>query len=72
MATFPNLRRALLYRGIKQRLRPMLGFKSFESATIVISGIELAEQIKEGQFNTGKLGGSAATMPEIWQAALAA
>ncbi len=60
------------HRRIKQRLRPMLGLKSFESATIVISGIELAEQIKKGQFNTGKLGGSAATMPEIWQAALAA
>ena len=35
-------------------------------------GIGLAEQIKKGQFKMGKLGGSAATMPEIWQAALAA
>jgi hypothetical protein len=50
----------------------MLGLRSFESATIVISDIELAEQIKKGQFNTGKLGGSAATLPEICQAALAA
>jgi len=33
---------------MKQRLRPMLGLKSFESATIVISGIELAEKIKKG------------------------
>jgi len=30
------------HRRIKQRLRPMLGLKSSESATIVISGIELA------------------------------
>ncbi|MBM3758231.1 MAG: DDE-type integrase/transposase/recombinase [Acidobacteria bacterium] len=60
------------HRRIKQRLRPMLGLKSFESATIVISGIELAEKIKKGQFKFGKLGGAAATMPEIWRAALAA
>ena len=52
--------------------KPLPGLKSFESATIAISGIELAEQIKKGQFNTGKLGGSAATMPEICQVALAA
>ena len=50
----------------------MLGLKSFESAGIVISGIELAEKIKKGQFKLGKLGGRRATMPEIWQAALAA
>jgi len=50
----------------------MLGLKSFESATIVISGIELAEKIKKGQFKFGKLGGAGATMPEIWRAALAA
>jgi len=60
------------HRRIKQRLRPMLGLKSFESATIVISGIELAEKIKKGQFKFGKLGGAGATMPEIWSAALAA
>ncbi len=35
-------------------------------------GIELAEKIKKGQFKVGKLGERAATMPEIWRAALAA
>ena len=60
------------HRRIKQRLRPMLGLKNFGSATIVVSGIKLAEKIRKGQFKMGKLGGSAATMPEIWQAALAA
>ncbi|MDQ2844617.1 MAG: hypothetical protein M3Y72_26950 [Acidobacteriota bacterium] len=30
------------------------------------------EKIKKGQFKIGKLGGNTATMPEIWQAALAA
>src|SRR5450755_1057454 len=60
------------HRRIKQRLRPMLGLKSFRTARVVIGGSELAERIKKGQFKIGKLGGSAATMPEIWQAALAA
>jgi transposase-like protein len=59
------------HRRIKQRLRPMLGLKSFRTAAVVISGIELAEKIKKGQFKIGKLGGHT-TMPEIWLAALAA
>ena len=60
------------HRRIKQRLRPMLGLKSFQTADIVIGGIELAEKIKKGQFKTEKLGGRHATMPDIWRAALAA
>jgi hypothetical protein len=39
---------------------------------VVIGGIELAGKIKKGQFKIGKLGGRKATMPELWQAALAA
>ena len=60
------------HRRIKHRLRPMLGLKSFRTASVVIGGIELAEKIKKGQFKIGKLGGNKATMTEIWQAALAA
>jgi transposase-like protein len=60
------------HRRIKQRLRPMLGLKSFETAAIVIGGIELAEKINKGQFKIGKLGGRRAMHQEIWQAALAA
>jgi transposase-like protein len=60
------------HRRIKQRLRPMLVLKRFQTADIVIGGIELAEKIKKEQFKTEKLGGGHATMPEIWQAALAA
>jgi len=60
------------HRRIKQRLRPMLGLKSFRTAAVVIGGIELAERIKKHQFKIGKLGGRTARMPEIWQAALAA
>jgi transposase-like protein len=54
------------HRRVKQRLRPMLGLKSFQTAAVVISGIELAEKIKKGQFKHCKLGGSTASMPEIW------
>jgi transposase-like protein len=60
------------HRRVKQRLRPMLGLKSFRTAAVVISGIELAEKIRKGQYKIGKLGGQTATMPAIWQAALAA
>ena len=60
------------HRRVKQRLRPMLGLKSFQTAAVVISGIELAEKIKKGQFKTGKIGACTATMPAKWQAALAA
>ncbi len=60
------------HRRVKQRIGPLLRLKSFRSAAIVIGGIELAEKIKKGQFKIGKLGGPMATMPEIWQAALAA
>ena len=60
------------HRRIKQRLRPMLGLKSFQTAAVVIGGIELAEKIKKGQFKIGKLGGPTASMPDLWRAALAA
>jgi transposase-like protein len=60
------------HRRVKQRIRPMLGFKRFDHAVVTISGIELAEKIKKGQFKAGKLGGCNATMSELWNAALAA
>ena len=40
-------------------------------AAVTISGIELAEKIKKGQFKTGKFGGCRATMSEMWSAVLA-
>ena len=60
------------HRRVKHRLGPMLGLKSYETARVVIGGIELAEKIKKGQFKIGKLGGRYATVAAIWQAALAA
>ena len=53
-------------------LRPMLGFKRFETAAVTIRGIELAEKIKKRQFNLRRLTGKATTGPEIWAAVLAA
>jgi transposase-like protein len=39
------------HRGVKSRLRPMLGFKSFRTAAITIAGVELLHRIKKGQFD---------------------
>jgi hypothetical protein len=52
-----NLQRSVLHGGFF-----CLGFKRFDHAVVTISGIELAEKIKKGQFKTGKLGGAEATM----------
>jgi transposase-like protein len=60
------------HRRVKQRIRPMLGFKRFDNAAVTIGGIELAEKIKKGQFTTGKFGNRKSTMSELWNAALAA
>ena len=60
------------HRRIKQRVRPMLGFKRFEAAAVTIRGIELAAKIKKQQFNLKPLTGNATTAPEIWAAVLAA
>src|SRR6266850_1788976 len=58
------------HRRIKQRIRPMLGFKRFETAAVTIQGIELAEKIKKQQFNLKPLTGKATSAPDIWAAVL--
>ena len=60
------------HRRIKQRIRPMLGFKRFETASVTIHGIELAETVKKQQFNLKLLTGKASTAPDIWAAVLSA
>src|SRR5246127_5127792 len=60
------------HRRIKQRVRPMLGFKRFETAAVTIPGIELAEKIKKHQFNLKPLTGKETPPPETWAAVLAA
>ena len=39
---------------VKRRTRPMLGFKSFWSARVVLAGIELVSMIKKGQLKTSR------------------
>lgn len=39
------------HRFIKRRTRPMLGFKSFTSATATLEGIEVAQMIRKKQFD---------------------
>ena len=60
------------HRRIKQRIRPMLGFKRFETAAATISGIELAEKIKKNQFNLRPLAEKEVTVPALWAEILAA
>ena len=55
-----------------RQLNRCRGFKRFEKAAVTISGIELAEKIKKGQFKIGKFASRKATMSELWSAALAA
>ncbi|SAL84928.1 integrase catalytic region [Caballeronia choica] len=41
------------HRAIKRRTRPMLGFKTFRCARILLSGIELMHMIAKGQMQGG-------------------
>ena len=57
---------------MKQRYYPMLGFKSISNAAVTLSGIELAQKIKKGQFNTASISQAGAVVPQVWEAVLAA
>ena len=50
------------HRRVKQRLRPMMGLKSFATAAVVIGGIELAEKIRKNQFKTRQADGPDSTV----------
>src|SRR3712207_5664406 len=60
------------HRRVKQRYSPMLGFKSVSNAAVTLSGIELAQKIKKGQFETSAVDQAGALVPEVWAAVLAA
>ena len=51
-----------VHRRVKQRVRPMLGFKRFHTAAVTISGIELAAKIRKLEFKVGKLPGHQKTI----------
>ncbi len=60
------------HRRVKQRVRPMLGFKDFAHASITLTGIELVHQIKKQQFDVSPLCPAHTRMPQVWEAVLAA
>jgi putative transposase len=44
------------HRGVKRKVRPMLGFKSFWGARCTIAGIEVMHAIRKGQLATTESG----------------
>jgi transposase-like protein len=60
------------HRGVKSRTRPMLGFKTFESAAITIAGVELLRRIHKDQFALNQLQITHQAAPAIWNAVPAA
>jgi len=60
------------HRRVKQRYYPMLEFKSFSNAAVTLSGIELVQKIKKGQFDTSNISNVGALVPQVWEAVLAA
>ena len=60
------------HRKVKQRCYPMLGFKTFGNAEVTLGGIELANKIKKGQFDTSEIVGLGAMILQVWEAVLAA
>jgi hypothetical protein len=60
------------HRKAPQRCYPMLGFNTFRNAEITLSGIELANKIKKGQFDTSEITRPRPMILQVWEAALAA
>jgi len=60
------------HRGVKARIGPMLGFKRFRTAAVIIAGIELLRRIRKGQFNLRRLRLNGRGAPAIWNAVLVA
>jgi hypothetical protein len=46
--------------------------KTFGNAQVTLSGIELANKIKKGQFDTSEVTSPGAMILQVWEAALAA
>ena len=59
------------HRRVKQRVRPMLGFKRFAHATIMLAGIELVHQIQKKQFDVSVICSPETRTPQVWAAVLA-
>ena len=64
------------HRAIKRRCASMLAFKSFNTAAVTLSGIELAHRIRKQQFWVGSRdsasSGTQSSMKQLWARALGA
>jgi transposase-like protein len=61
------------HRRVKQRIYPMLGFKQFRNAAVTISGIELVQKIRKGQFDASRVAiGARVPAAHIWDIVIAA
>jgi transposase-like protein len=60
------------HRKAPQRCYPMLGFKTFGNAEVTLSGIELANKIEKGQFDTSEITNQGVMILQVWVAVLAA
>ena len=49
------------HRAIKRIVRPMLGFKNFRCARIILAGIEIMHMIRKGQMKIDDVGRTVAT-----------
>jgi hypothetical protein len=59
------------HRAIKRRCAPMLGLKSFRTAAVTFSGIELAHRIRKRQFTVAyERDGRTLSLRELWGQAL--
>src|ERR1700744_5289225 len=58
------------HRHIKSRTNVMFGFKRFRTAATTISGIELMNRIRKGQFDLAKLGFKDVAAPAVWNSVL--
>jgi transposase-like protein len=60
-------------RRVKQRIYPMLGFKSFRTAAVAISGIKLVQKIRKGQYDTSIVTViEGPSVQQLWETMLAA
>ena len=50
----------------------MVWFKTFWNAEVTLSGIELANKIKKGQFDTSEITSPGAMILQVWESVLAA
>ncbi len=50
----------------------MLGFKRYTHAEVTLTGIELVQKIKKGQYDTSCMNKEAIGIAQVWEAVLAA